>query len=112
MAYAQRVNNGTLAPTSVETRHGAVVSQYGQKLWKACDRRTFFTTRAGLMGLGSYFPRPGHRLVEAHRGLTPLVLRPTRNGRYTLVGEAYLHGKMDLADVNADMNAAREFEVV
>jgi hypothetical protein len=54
-----------------------------------------FVTEKGYLGLGPQHLQAGD-VVSLIPGVeVPIVLRPGENGRYQLVGEAYLHGIMD-----------------
>jgi len=55
--------------------------------------RRMFRTRGGYLGMGSVSVEPGDQVWVVKGGDVPLVLRP-KNGRYRLIGEAYVHGIM------------------
>lgn len=65
--------------------------------------RAFFITKNGYYGLGP-LGRPGavesDTVVVPARAYSPYVLRPIRDGRYVLVGGAYVHGISDISCLN------------
>lgn len=63
--------------------------------------RQFFTTSSGRMGLGPLGVTEGDQVVILAGGRVPYIVRPgLRDTRkwFELVGDTYLHGKMDLPD--------------
>lgn len=62
---------------------------------KACLGRSLFISAPGNMGLAPHSAKVGD-VVVVFLGLTsPMVLRPTDNGQWIVVGEAYYHSHMD-----------------
>jgi hypothetical protein len=57
--------------------------------------RLAFSTRRGWLGLGPQHAKAGDEVILLQGMQTPMILRPSRKGRYTLEGEAYVHGIMD-----------------
>jgi hypothetical protein len=56
---------------------------------------TFFITRRGYVGLGSYFAKPGDICVVVQGGPVPLIIRRSElDSKLRLVGECYTHGIM------------------
>lgn len=47
------------------------------------------------MGVGPYHLRPGDRVAIFACGVTPYIIREAGADSYTLVGDAYIHGRMD-----------------
>ncbi|KAK5696949.1 hypothetical protein LTR17_024144 [Elasticomyces elasticus] len=59
-----------------------------------CSNRRIFVTTLGRLGLGPGVMQSGD-VVTLLRGVrSPMILRPLSNGRYQLVGEAYVDGIM------------------
>ena len=56
-------------------------------------RRTFFTTRKGLIGLGPRSTQRGDKICIFSGGRVPFILR-VDGMHYRLLGEAYVHGLM------------------
>lgn len=60
--------------------------------WK---RAGFFRTEHGYLARGPEDTRPGDQIVLLLGLYCPLIVRPTREGRYRIVGSCYVHGLMD-----------------
>ena len=74
----------------------AHISGFHARLIAMCGRRTFFITEIGYMGVGPYFSRPGDHVAKFDGGVTPFVIRKAKDGCYSLVGDAHVHGMMDM----------------
>lgn len=59
-----------------------------------CLKKRLFATNEGQLGLGPESTREGDETWVLAGADTPFVLRPQEDGRYTLLGEAYVHGAM------------------
>ncbi|KAL8918371.1 MAG: hypothetical protein Q9208_007390 [Pyrenodesmia sp. 3 TL-2023] len=59
-----------------------------------CGGRSFIRCRDGRPGLAPRSARAGDVVCLFHGGDVPFILRPLDSGRYTFVGEAYIHGIM------------------
>lgn len=57
-------------------------------------RRRVFATDTRFLGLGPDSNKDGDTVAVLFSQLTPLVLRPTGSGSYTLLGDAYVEGIM------------------
>ncbi|KAH6667844.1 heterokaryon incompatibility protein-domain-containing protein [Halenospora varia] len=68
----------------------------------ALERRPFLTCK-GHIGLGPRNILPGDVICIFLGGEIPFVLREGNNGRYRLVGEAYVHGIMDGEFIKDDL---------
>lgn len=81
--------------TSIEDHPDAAVmaSTYQASFEFMAWRRTFFTTRKGLIGLGPRSTQPGDKICIFSGGRVPFILRG-RGTHYQLLGEAYVHGLM------------------
>lgn len=67
---------------------------YREYLRRLPPRRPMLTT-TGFVGLAPEHVEPGDQVFVLLGGTTPFVLRPVDGGdRYTLVGDAYVHGIM------------------
>ena len=62
--------------------------------------RRLFVTKNGYIGLGSKSVQAGDNVFVFPGGMVPLILRPSEQGIYRLVGEAYVHGIMNGEAVN------------
>jgi hypothetical protein len=65
--------------------------KYGNRI--LADRRSFFQTTQGYLGLGPDTLQTGDVVCILFGGRCPFVLRP-KEGFYQLIGEAYVHGIM------------------
>ena len=61
------------------------------------------------MGLGPFFTLPFDRIFIIPGVVTPLVMRPTRKGRYRFIGQCYVHG---LGDVLESLSKLPEAEYI
>jgi hypothetical protein len=68
--------------------------QYFEYMMTATNTRIPFSTKKGYLGLGSKFIRPGDMVMVLFGADVPVVLRETGDGRYTLIGEAFVSGIM------------------
>jgi hypothetical protein len=57
--------------------------------------RKFLITRNGYLGLAPNTSKKGDIIAVLFGCTTPMVLRPTADKRYEVVGEAYVHGFME-----------------
>jgi hypothetical protein len=57
-----------------------------------CERKTFFLTKKGRMGLGPAFILPFDRIYARRRTFSPIIIRKTTRRRHRLIGDCYLHG--------------------
>ncbi|KAH4169655.1 hypothetical protein HBI70_136960 [Parastagonospora nodorum] len=79
--------NGSYSPIGLaQLQHE--LDQSGGKM------RRVFRTRGGYLGTGPRSLRKGDEVWILHRAGLPFVLRPQLNGRYRLVGEAFVYGVM------------------
>ena len=67
---------------------------YVQWIRHFCNGRSFFTTEEGHIGLAPRAARPGDRVCVLLGSDAPLLLRPTEDKQYQLVGPCYTHGIM------------------
>jgi hypothetical protein len=75
---------------------GAWKSQSGL-LWEVQIARLskrFFLSDTGYLGLAPIRSQAGDEVWILQGGNVPFILRGLQNGRYLLVGEAYVHGVM------------------
>lgn len=78
----------------------------------ALERRTFFSTSNGRIGLGPLDLQEDDIICIFHGAKVPHILRPaSRAGTYILVGEAYVHGIM-YGEVQAMQLEAEDFLLV
>jgi hypothetical protein len=69
--------------------------QYLSVLCHTVMNRVFFWTKGGYVGLGAEFAQPGDKVVVFLGCARPMVVRPVENGKYKLVGDAYVPGLMN-----------------
>lgn len=81
-------------------------------LW-AYNRR-FYRTTAGRFGWAPDQARAGDCICVLYGGSVPFVLRPVEHGRFEVVGDAYLHGRMFGEGMPADagIDDDEEFHLV
>lgn len=60
-----------------------------------CKNRSFIKTSEGYIGLASRHTQPGDLISVLLGCRTPMILRPTTDSRYQVVGSCYVHGLMD-----------------
>ena len=90
------------------------VDDFNRELRNACQDRTFFNTKDGRIGIGPRETQPGD-LVCILYGAKPLyVLRRGGDGKEPLqiLGDAFVHGCMDLDDMYEEVKSSYEvFEI-
>ena len=59
------------------------------------DDRRAFSSRKGFLGLGPKLAQPDDVICIFMGGQTPYIIRPGEDGKYRLIGDAYVHGIMD-----------------
>jgi hypothetical protein len=64
------------------------------EMWTRFHNRSFFTTEEGHIGLAPDTAAPGDVLVVLLGLDTPIILRPTTNGCYNVVGTCFVYGLM------------------
>ena len=65
-------------------------TQFIRALWQYSFGRTFFITKAGRMGMGSYGIQEGDKLCHLFGGLVPFALRQD-GSCWRLLGDAYVY---------------------
>ena len=74
--------------------HNEFFSKYLLYVSVLLQGRCFVTTQEGYIGLGPLAARAGDQICVILGCRSPLVLRPTTKGTFTVVGECYIHGLM------------------
>ena len=95
--YAYRVLRGLVAAPPGENEYSwrrRESSSYWQKMEKSICGKSAFVSGTGYLGLGPEDLRFGDLICIFLGAATPFILRPSHMGRYTLIGEAYVHGIM------------------
>ncbi|KAF2839141.1 hypothetical protein M501DRAFT_1003701 [Patellaria atrata CBS 101060] len=64
------------------------------KAHEKCDNRRFYRTSGGRYGWAPDTTRSGDLVAVLHGLEAPFILRAAEDGRYVIVGDAYLHGVM------------------
>jgi hypothetical protein len=62
---------------------------------RVCKGRSFYMTKEMVPGLGPLGTRPGDHVTVLLGCNEPMILRPTKDGSYKIVGEAYYDGFMN-----------------
>ena len=62
---------------------------------RAMRGRSFLVTKDGYIGLAPQAVEPGDQICIVFGCNAPLILRPDEIGRRSVVGECYIHGRMD-----------------
>jgi hypothetical protein len=103
----------TSAPESV--RYTSFVEPYMRSLQAAMTNRTFITINGGYerrMGVGPHEAQPGDIVAVLFGAVFCVVLRPVE-GRFRLVGDAYVQGIMRGEKLKGDYAAsARTFHII
>ena len=60
-----------------------------------CEGRSFITTKEGYIGLAPKTAKPGDQICVLLGCTMPLVLHPTSDSQYEVVGECHVHGLQD-----------------
>lgn len=76
----------------VETSDEHAISEFQSRMRSATYLRSFFKTKNNLIGMGPYCLRPSDHVVEFDGSSTPFAIRKTKNGRFYLIGDVYIHG--------------------
>lgn len=73
--------------------------EYLNYMGRGCSQRCICITKNGYVGLVPQFTVTGDIMAVVAGAQTPFIVRPvhggTRESRYQLVGECYIHGIMD-----------------
>jgi hypothetical protein len=88
-----------------------ITDELSSRRHRICAGRRVFRTENNYLGVAPRAIRPGDQVWVLKGAGTPLVLREKENGRFTLVGEAYVHGIMHGEVVERDGFAMREVEL-
>jgi hypothetical protein len=72
--------------------HGT--SKITNQMTGASTGRCLIITESGELGLGPISTQPGDVVAFIRNTKVPFLLRKAQAGRYTVVGEAYIHGFM------------------
>ncbi|RSL91392.1 hypothetical protein CEP51_000329 [Fusarium floridanum] len=83
-----------MASKELLTRFSDEALEFERLVNMNCIDRSLFATKEGKLGVGPVSTREGDEIWNLVGADAPLVLRPRGDGRYTLLGEAYVHGAM------------------
>ena len=72
----------------------AECNQYIGSMSEAYGARRLFRTAKNFLGIVSHSVLPNDEIWIAAGAAAPIILRPAQQDRFTLVGEAYVHGIM------------------
>jgi hypothetical protein len=74
------------------------------KLYKTCKDRAYFTTTSGRLGVGPPEMQPGDLIAVFFGGRPAFILReiPGSNA-FTFIGDAFVHGLMELSSTPAEL---------
>ncbi|MCJ1247647.1 hypothetical protein MMC30_004862 [Trapelia coarctata] len=110
IAHLSRGDEAEAGDTTLEHRR-TVMHQYLRQLgwW---GKRPFFATKNGRIGRGAAAMRAGDAVCVFYSAGPVFVLRPKDDGSNELVGDAYVHGCMDLESLPpSDRGPDREFVI-
>lgn len=85
--------DGQNGEVRTQNSKGVNESWYSQGLHRLHSRRPFMTL-TGFIGLCPSHVAVGDVVCVFYGSRTPYIVRPQRDGAYTLVGETYMHGIM------------------
>jgi hypothetical protein len=90
------------------------ISIFAQHFETVYDGRRILTTEKGYLGTGAEDTRPGDLIVLVEGADVPYILRPGvgKDGTFTLVSEAYIHGIMASGDALADTSTFEPASVI
>ena len=74
---------------------GVQANKFLSWVWEYCKLRSFFKTREGYIGLAPRNAQPEDQVCFLLGCNMPMLLRPTTNSQYQVVGECYVHGLMN-----------------
>ena len=80
-------------------------------IWR-CIKRSFITTSEGYLGLVPWGARKDDVICVLRGGDVPFVLRKKGLEYWELVGEAYLHGKIDASWVRKAVKGDIDFRII
>ncbi len=75
-------------------KRGRMATELASRLNRISTGRAIFRTEESYLGNGPQAVLPGDQVWIVAGAATPLVLRPRENGRFSMIGEAYVHGIM------------------
>jgi hypothetical protein len=84
----------------------------------ACESRAYFRTEKGRVGVGAQSAQPGDNVVVFYGASPVFILREVADSgvaeeNFLLVGDAFVHGLMDLKDTrNGEVGETRMFKIV
>jgi hypothetical protein len=81
--------------SGLDLTSGRDAAKYLDWVWSFCQGRSFFTTQEGYVGLAPKASKPGDKVCVLFGCRSPLILRPTTNMRYQVIGECYICGLMN-----------------
>lgn len=81
-------------PNATQEDMIAGCNQYIGSMSEAYGARRLFRTAENFLGIASHSLLPNDEIWIAAGAATPIILRPAEQDRFTLVGEAYVHGTM------------------
>lgn len=103
-------------PNHVANTHSVDLFLLGENLkpWqesmvRAARNRRFGITQSGYMFLAPGDTRLGDVLCVLYGGDIPFILRPTKKGRYQLIGECYVHHLMNGEAITNDKIMTQDF---
>ncbi len=88
------LNASTSTSTWQEAGMAGDLHLYATSFVYVAGLRRLFVTEKGYIGLGARSVQTGDKVFVFPGGIVPFVLRPSTEGYYRLVGEAYVHGIM------------------
>lgn len=88
------------AQQSAEAVYGMITSETNNHpvithIQHICRGRSFYVTKDGIPGLGPLATKQGDIVTILLGSDSPMILRPTADGNYKVIGETYCDGFMD-----------------
>ena len=85
---------------------------YTRQLTHSYNFRCLVTTKKNLIGVSLVETQEGDQIFVLPGGRVPMILRPVDEGKYELVGDAYIHGIMHGEAYNYMPNTIQEISIV
>jgi hypothetical protein len=79
---------------TVDPIAAALAFEFGKAMGQFAMHRKFCLTKKGYIGLAPLNAAEGDVVAVLNGGRVPFILRRLENGKFQLVGEAYVHGLM------------------
>ena len=85
---------------------------YWEETFRICPGRSYFSTRNGKCGIGSPATKKGDLIAIFYGAGPAFVLRERDQAQMQFIGDAFVHGFMDLKDTRKEDIGAKEWFVI